>query len=62
MKFYSNEIYYDDGWKLEERKFNYVLDKIIIGAFNDPRGGILHSLFPLSEDQKNKFLSFYVNN
>ena len=62
MIFYVNEIYYDDGWKLEERKLNYTLDGFYLDIFNNPSGGRLFSLFPLSEDQKNKFLSFYINN
>lgn len=62
MKFYVNEIYHNDEWILDERKFNYNLDSIFLDIFNDPSGGRLYSLFPLSEEQKNKFLSYTLNN
>lgn len=61
MKFYVSEIYYNDGWILDERKFNYNLDSVFLDIFNNPSGGRLYSLFPLSEDQKNKFLSYMLN-
>lgn len=61
MKFYVNEISYNDKWILEERKFNYNLDSVFLDIFNDPHGGIFYSLFPLSEDQKNKFLSYVLS-